>query len=543
MTAFQTNLFAADHLPHSSPEFLGAGSTDAPTGLTNFDMIDQLLGQYRQREQAIEDTKQFIDSAFNQGVMNYFIEGARLVYGPEYRYSIPSDTEAAKASLRAEFWTRLLNDAQVFEVMPTAKREQARAQFSGLECPPFDESTVRPTLENLLAARKTYFAERVDGIFFGLSREHVSNSPAGFSKKMILANVYDADGYVNTHKAGIISDLRGVVGRLTGRGEPSEYATRKLLGNIYRKALGKKIQIDGGAFSLVVYRKGTVHFEVAEEVAIELNSILATLYPTAIPSKFRTPQKAGKKPASFDLKMQRLPMAVIDLLSALERRGDSYSAYVYSKAQDAVDQTAQVLRDIGAVVRLSADKNYLYAQFDFDADAVIDQLIYSGAVPEKAAYQWYPTRSEIGLLAAARLDVRPGHNCCEPQAGTGDLAQYLPMESTTCIELAQVRVKVLESKGYRVVKADFLDWASNNCSTRFDRILMNPPFSHGRAAAHLEAAASLLATDGRLVAILPASMINTSPLEGFSHNWSEVFEDQFEGTAVRVAILTAERSQ
>lgn len=72
---------------------------------------------------------------------------------------------------------------------------------------------------------------------------------------------------------------------------------------------------------------------------------------------------------------------------------------------------------------------------------------------------------------------------------------------------------------------------------------MNPPFSHGRATAHLEAAASLLATDGRLVAILPASMINTSPLEGFSHNWSEVFEDQFEGTAVRVAILTAERPQ
>ncbi|MEX6780338.1 DUF4942 domain-containing protein [Pseudomonas aeruginosa] len=543
MTAFQTNLFEANKEPHSIPEFLGSRPDDAPSGLTCFDMIDQLLGQYRQREQSIEATKEFIDAAFSQGVMNYFIEGARLVYGPEYRYSIPSDTEAAKATLRAEFWLRLLNDAQVFEVMPTAKREQARAQFSGLECPPFDESTVRPTLENLLASRKTYFAERVDGIFFGLSRVHVSNSPAGFSKKMILANVYDADGYVNTHKAGLISDLRGVVGRLTGRGEPSEYATRKLLGNIYRKAIGKKVQIDGGAFTLVVYRKGTVHFEVADEVAVELNSILATLYPTAIPSKFRTPSRSAKKPASFDLKMQRLPMAVIDLLSSLERRGDNYSAYVYSKSQDAVVQTTQVLRDIGAVVSSSADNTYLYARFDFDADVVIDQLVYSGVVPEKAAYQWYPTRSEIGLEAAARLDARPGHNCCEPQAGTGDLAQYLPMESTTCIELAQVRVKVLESKGYRTVKADFLEWALNNSSTRFDRILMNPPFSHGRAAAHLEAAASLLATDGRLVAILPASMINSSPLEGFNHNWSEVYEDQFEGTSVRVAILTAERCQ
>ncbi|WP_121498146.1 DUF4942 domain-containing protein [Pseudomonas aeruginosa] len=541
MTAFQSNLFAANDQPKSHSEFIGGGSDYASAGLTSFDMIDQLLGLYRQREQAIEATKQFIDSAFSHGVMNYFIEGARLLYGPEYRYSIPNDTEAAKATLRAEFWLRLLNDAQIFEVMPIAKREQARSQFSGLDCPPFDESTVRPTLENLLAARKTYFAERVDGIFFGLSRVHVSNSPAGFSKKMILANVYESDGYVNTHKAGLISDLRGVVGRISGRGEPSEYATRKLLGNIYRKSIGKKVQIDGGAFTLVVYRKGTVHFEVAEEVAVELNSILATLYPTAIPSKFRTPSKVVKKTNSFDLKVQRLSMAVIDLLSSLERRGDTYSSSIYTKSEECVEQTSQVLRDIGAAVKISADKYYLYAQFDFDADPVIDQLIYSGVVPEKAAYQWYPTRSEIGAKAAALLDARPGHNCCEPQAGTGDLAQYLPKDSTLCIELAQVRVKVLEAKGYTTVKADFLDWAVKNSSMRFDRILMNPPFSHGRAGAHLEAAASLLAADGRLVAILPASMINSTPLDGFKHVWSEVFEDQFEGTSVRVAILTAER--
>lgn len=70
---------------------------------------------------------------------------------------------------------------------------------------------------------------------------------------------------------------------------------------------------------------------------------------------------------------------------------------------------------------------------------------------------------------------------------------------------------------------------------------MNPPFSKGRALAHLIAASTLLVTSGRLVAILPASMVNTNPLEGFEHDWSEVFVDQFEGTAVRVVILTAQR--
>ena len=163
------------------------------------------------------------------GVMNYFIDGARLVYGSDYRPFIPTDSDTAKACLRIEFWNRLLNETQIFEVMPSAKRIQARAQFSGLECPPFDETTVRPTMENLLQQRATFFSERVDGIFRGLSGEHVTNSPAGFSKKMILANVL-RDGYVCEHKGGLISDLRGVVGRLSGRGEPSVYGTRQLIG-------------------------------------------------------------------------------------------------------------------------------------------------------------------------------------------------------------------------------------------------------------------------------------------------------------------------
>ena len=137
-------------------------------------------------------------------------------------------------------------------------------------------------MENLLQQRATFFSERVDGIFRGLSGEHVTNSPAGFSKKMILANVL-RDGYVCEHKGGLISDLRGVVGRLSGRGEPSVYGTRQLIGKLHRQYPGKKVALDGGAFYVTVYKNGNAHFEVTPEVAVELNSILAHLYPLAIP--------------------------------------------------------------------------------------------------------------------------------------------------------------------------------------------------------------------------------------------------------------------
>lgn len=540
MTAFQqlqldTNQPADTHL-----EILADGDCGANSGLVQFDMIDQLIGQFRQRESAIDATQEFFDHARKMGVMSYFIDGATLVYGSDTRPFIPFDEVAAKACLRVEFWNRLLNETQIFEVMPTAKREKARAQFAGLDCPPFDETTVRPTMEDLLRQRGMFFSERVDGIFRGLSGDHVTNSPSGFAKKMIIADVL-CDGYVTQHKGGLIGDLRGVVGRILGRGEPSEYGTRQLLGRLHRDYAGKKVAVDGGAFHITIYKNGNAHFEVTPEVAVELNSVLANLYPSAIPSRFRTPAKKPKT-GSFDLKMKRLPMGVIDLLSNLDYRRDHYSLYTYSQSKEFIAQTVSVLEDIGGEISRSGDQSYIYVKFDFDARLVLDQLIFGGVIPEQASYQFYPTRSAIGEEAASRLDITPGRTYCEPSAGTGDLAQYLPIATTTCIELADVRAKVLVAKGYNTIKADFLAWASENSHVRFDGLLLNPPFSKGRALAHLLAAASLCAPHGRVVAILPASMVNTTPLIGFDHDWSGVYVDQFEGTAVRVVILTAQRA-
>ena len=539
MTAFQLQDFTSLNTPQGQADLFVAGESHSSANLAQFDMIDQLLGQFRQREMAIDATKDFFKEAVSMGVMSYFIDGANLVYGSEYRPFVPTDSNSAKASLRIEFWNRLLNEAKIFDVMPTAKREKARNQFAGLDCPPFDESTVRPTMEDLMQQRSKFFAERVDGVFFSLSGDHVTNSPAGFSKKMILANVLH-DGYVTTHKGGVIGDLRGVVGRLSGRGEPSEYGTRQLLGKLHRDFPGKKTSIDGGAFHVTVFKNGNVHLEVTPEVAVLLNSILASLYPMAIPASFRTSSKKPKTGA-FELKMKRLPMGVIDLLTCLEYRRDYYSLYTYSKSKEFVEQTVAVLEEIGAEISRSSDGHTLYVNFDYEPRSVLDQLIFSGVVPEQASFQFYPTRSVIAEEAAMRLDITPGRTYYEPSAGTGDLAQYLPIETTTCIELADVRAKVLAAKGFTTIKADFLLWASENADKKVSGILMNPPFSKGRALAHLIAASTLLVTSGRLVAILPASMVNTNPLEGFEHDWSEVFVDQFEGTAVRVVILTAQR--
>lgn len=85
-------------------------------------------------------------------------------------------------------------------------------------------------------------------------------------------------------------------------------------------------------------------------------------------------------------------------------------------------------------------------------------------------------------------------------------------------------------------RADFLKW---NITGKYDRIVMNPPFSEGRWQAHLEHAAGMLADNGRLIAILPASSKGKDLIDGFSLEWSQVFSNEFAGTSASVVIVTA----
>lgn len=133
--------------------------------------------------------------------------------------------------------------------------------------------------------------------------------------------------------------------------------------------------------------------------------------------------------------------------------------------------------------------------------------------------------------------IGPHDTCLEPSAGTGGLADFLPQDRTVCIEISKLHCQVLAAKGYRVNQVDFLSWGG--AARYYNRIVMNPPFSEGRWQAHLEHAAILLASGGRLIAILPASAKGKDVLPGWTMEWSRVFDREFAGTSVSVVILAA----
>ena len=532
------------------------------------DLVDGLIGQYQSTRKRLENMATAVSSEACRGVLHYFVEGNVR----DERYTLPTTVEqlfgleGAIAQLNADFWNRALRLTDVLDYMPQKRRdewfEQIRNPLGKKKdkyatdyvlppLPEFEEDTVRATLSGLLASRAQFFGERVDGIFRALSKEHVTNCPQGFNKRMILLRAISSYGTVEHSTAGVINDLRCVIAKFMGRDEPNWNDTSGVI-SIARQDNGKWMGIDGNALRIRIYNGvGTAHLEVHPDIAWRLNGVLASLYPAAIPAEFRTKPKRAKKIKDFELFDKPLPFAVLNLLSNMkpawrpnENEGWKQPKFVnipktrrfdfgdHDKA--ALAEAEKVLAAIGGV--RDKEGKHEFWRFDYEPGQVLNEIVCSGCIPDHKSHQFYPTPENVAQAAIELADIQPGHHCLEPSAGQGGLADLMPKGRTQCVEISSLHCKVLEAKGHNVHMADFLKLPANG---PFDRIVMNPPFSEGRWQAHLQHASTMLADDGRLVAILPASAKGKQVLQGFELEWSSVFVNQFAGASVDVVILTA----
>ncbi len=519
------------------------------------DLVDGLIGQYRAVKAKIES----LHSSFHQnelsGVMTYFFSGN---VGRHDR--IPSLTDVFKlpgaiASLNSEYWSRALDMTDVYDAMPQKRRDEWNEQIREHKAPDFEEATVRATLEDLMTARSRFFAERVDGIFRSLSREHVTNCPEGFSKRMIMYAL-DSYGSYNSSQCGHLSDLRNVIGKFMGR-EPVSWGSSGAIVKAGLRNRGQWTTIDGGALRIRVYLKGTAHLEVHPEMAWRLNGVLASIYPNAIPTSFRT--KPQKKLKDFVLMDHILPQAVRDSLTDMrqarrrikpdwperfEQVPNALEFDRYGGDRNLRSAAVAVLEAIGGSMQKGG-----YIQFDYDAREIIDEIVCSGRIPDHKSHQFYPTPEKLARIAVemASEGATDSMNWLEPSAGTGSIADLIPENAfLQCYEINQLHCKILEAKGFkaagpRAVKClDFLKLASNYRGGGYDRIVMNPPYSEGRWKAHTEAAAALIAKHGVIVAILPTSAKENLTLTGnWKMEWSRNFYNEFSGTSISVVMLKA----
>lgn len=509
------------------------------------DLLDSLLGRYQDMRRRVEAMGQLIN-ADHQAVA-CFIDGN----GESGRWSAPSvdrlfAMEGAIGSLNSRFWAEAMSLTDVYDCMPQKRRDEWQTAIREHTTPDFEDDTVRSTFLELLNSRDLFLAERVDGIFRGLSGEHVTNAPEAFGKRMILARALNEYHHPEHGTCGLINDLRCVIAKFMGRDEPGWDITNSVVYGL-RGYWGEWFPLDGGALRIRLYKKGTAHLEVHPDMAWRLNCVLAKLHPLAIPAEFR--QRPKKQAKEFQMMGRPLPFAVLRLLGGMqivrERVGDSYPAQYrqvpnalcmrgVEGGKAAMDEAGRVLQSIGGVPVGH------YWQFDYDAGRVIGEILASGCIPDRKSHQFYPTPERLAKIAVETAEIGDTHMVGELSAGQGGIADHLPKDRTTCVEISPLHCQILRAKGHQVIEADFLAW-SETTAQRFDRIVINPPFSEGRWQAHTAAAASLLNPGGRLVAILPASAKGKDLLPELDCTWSSVYENEFAGTSTAVVILTADK--
>lgn len=541
-----------------------------------FDLIDSLVSEYNAHRAKIERLAELMERPDAKRYTRYFVEGN----APDNRYTLPRQMDnlfaarGAVAVLNAEYWSKAFNLTDVYDYMPQKRRNEwseqirnplgvvARKVRNGdpdvMEVEPlpdFEPDTVRGTLISLLNSRGRFFAERVDGIFQSLSRSHVTNRPEGFSKRMIVPGVVSSFGSIEWSMAGVISDLRCIIAKFLGREEPPHHSTTPIL-ELVRTSNGQWHDMDGGALRIRIYNGvGTAHLEVHPEVAWRLNGVLASLYPAAIPSQFRERPKRKSKVCA-ELSDRMLSAAVLSELAGLEpaliRTGNVQHMYDRDRMtlctariadKHIAAQVGDVLTAIGGVQEGS------HWRFSFRPGPVVAEVLCTGSVPDQKTHQFYPTPTELAAqaVALAMEGAEATDTWLEPSAGTGglvdELSKNVPKEQITLVEVSGLHCKVLESKGYtNVTQADFLQYAQQ-ATRKYNRVLMNPPFSQGRWQAHLEAAASLLAQNGKVVAVLPASARGKTLVEGCNHEYTDVLENMFAGTSVSVVIAVITKTQ
>ncbi|MEX3764477.1 LPD1 domain-containing protein [Paraburkholderia phenoliruptrix] len=121
-------------------------------------------------------------------------------------------------------------------------------------------------------------------------------------------------------------------------------------------------------------------------------------------------------------------------------------------------------------------------------------------VGQKVGIDFFPTPKSLATRMAEMAGVKPGMSVLEPSAGNGNLADAARDAGATVdtVEISSTLRDILTAKGHNVASHDFESFEPGK---QYDAVIMNPPFSDRKDAAHIMRAYDMLKPGGKLVAI------------------------------------------
>lgn len=136
----------------------------------------------------------------------------------------------------------------------------------------------------------------------------------------------------------------------------------------------------------------------------------------------------------------------------------------------------------------------------------LKQILDAGiSIDKKKKFQQFFTPPGVAAKLVKLADVK-NQKVLEPSAGTGNLAKEAILQgakSVTCVEIDEENYE--ELKNFSLLKGDFLSCRPDSIG-KFDRIVMNPPFTKNQDIKHVEHALNFLKVNGILVAVMMPSV-------------------------------------
>lgn len=214
--------------------------------------------------------------------------------------------------------------------------------------------------------------------------------------------------------------------------------------------------------------------------------------------------------------------------------------------------TARAFREWIESDRPLADRNADADRKEKDLIARLESEVRFANIPG-----FFPTPPELVERMLDEAEIEKGMNCLEPSAGKGDICDALKTAGVRVIahEIDSRLANILQAKCIPHDRGDFMD-ADPEASSKFDRVVMNPPFERGQDIDHVIHAFKFLRPGGRLVALMSAGVaFRTDTKTCMFRDWlSDVggkvtildegqFSEAFRRTGVRVVMVTIDKEE
>ena len=200
------------------------------------------------------------------------------------------------------------------------------------------------------------------------------------------------------------------------------------------------------------------------------------------------------------IKERDVSLDVLGVLGAATVRGNVVVLPPGQLDRKLYEQVNAVLVDLGG-----RWKTRVGHVFPSDPTNLLDEVLLSGRVAGLALNGYFPTPPELVQRVCDLAEPLAGASVLEPSAGTGAIADELRARGAdvTCVELLPEHRERLQAAGHRVLWDDF---TTLDTELRFDRVVMNPPYSKQQDIAHVTRAHALLRPGGLVVALMAAGV-------------------------------------